>query len=69
MAKYRDYPYRRYMNEYAADKIRSMHSLIKQYPNREDVYTRKIDAVKKAVWMYEHGYIITDEAMKIIAEA
>ena len=65
----RTYPYKRYMREYANDKIRFLRGLIKQYPHQKDEYLRMVNAVNKAVWLYERGYIITDEAMKLIAEA
>lgn len=60
---------KRYMREYANDKIRDIRKLIKEYPQQKEDFLRMIDAVKKAVWLYERGYIIVDEAMRLIANA
>lgn len=62
-------PKKRYMTEYANDKIRDICKLIKEYPQQKEDFLRMIDAVKKAVWLYERGYIIVDEAMRLIANA
>lgn len=62
-------PKKRYMTEYANDKIRDIRKLIKEYPQQKEDFLRMIDAVKKAVWLYERGYIIVDEAMRLIANA
>lgn len=60
---------KRYMREYANDKIRDIRKLIKEYPQQKEDFLRMIDAVNKAVWLYERGYIIVDEAMRLIADA
>ena len=60
---------KRYMTEYANDKIRDIRKLIKEYPQQKEDFLRMIEAVKKAVWLYERGYIIVDEAMRLIANA
>lgn len=57
------------MTEYANDKIRDIRKLVKEYPQQREDFLRMIDAVKKAVWLYERGYIIVDEAMRLIANA
>lgn len=62
-------PKKRYMTEYANDKIRDIRKLIKEYPQQREDFLRMIDAVNKAVWLYERGYIIVDEAMRLIANA
>lgn len=62
-------PKKRYMTEYANDKIRDIRKLIKEYPQQREDFLRMIDSVKKAVWLYERGYIIVDEAMRLIANA
>lgn len=62
-------PKKRYMTEYANDKIRDIRKLIKEYPQQKEDFLRMIDAVNKAVWLYERGYIIVDEAMRLIANA
>jgi len=60
---------KRYMREYANDKIRDIRKLIKEYPQQKEDFLRMIDSVNKAVWLYERGYIIVDEAMRLIADA
>lgn len=60
---------KRYMREYANDKIRDIRKLIKEYPQQKEDFLRMIDTVNKAVWLYERGYIIVDEAMRLIANA
>ena len=60
---------KRFMKEYANYKIGFIHGLAKEYPHQKAEYDRMIDSVKKAVWLYEHGYIIVDEAMRLISEA
>lgn len=60
---------KRYMREYANDKIRDIRKLIKEYPQQKEDFLRMIDEVNKAVWLYERGYIIVDEAMRLIANA
>lgn len=60
---------KRYMREYANDKIRDIRKLIKEYPQQKEDFLRMIDVVNKAVWLYERGYIIVDEAMRLIADA
>lgn len=60
---------KRYMREYANDKIRDIRKLIKEYPQQKEDFLRMIDSVNKAVWLYEHSYIIVDEAMRLIANA
>ncbi len=60
---------KRYMREYANDKIRDIRKLIKEYPQQKEDFLRMIDSVNKAVWLYERGYIIVDEAMRLIANA
>lgn len=60
---------KRYMREYANDKIRDIRKLIKEYPQQKADFLRMIDSVNKAVWLYERGYIIVDEAMRLIANA
>lgn len=62
-------PKKRYMTDYANDKIRDIRKLIKEYPQQKEDFLRMIDAVNKAVWLYERGYIIVDEAMRLIANA
>lgn len=62
-------PKKRYMTEYANDKIRDIRKLIKEYPQQKEDFLRMIDTVNKAVWLYERGYIIVDEAMRLIANA
>lgn len=63
------FPKKRYMREYANDKIRDIRKLIKEYPQQKEDFLRMIDSVNKAVWLYERGYIIVDEAMRLIANA
>lgn len=60
---------KRYMREYANEKVRDIRRLIKEYPHQKEDFLRMIDAVNKAVWLYERGYIIVDEAMRLIANA
>lgn len=60
---------KRYMREYANDKIRDIRKLIKEYPQQKEDFLRMIDSVNKTVWLYERGYIIVDEAMRLIANA
>ena len=60
---------KRYMREYANDKIRDIKNLIKEYPHQKEDFLRMIDSVNKAVWLYERGCIIVDEAMRLIANA
>ncbi len=62
-------PKKRYMTDYANDKIRDIRKLIKEYPQQKEDFLRMIDAVNKAVWLYERGYIVVDEAMRLIANA
>ena len=68
MANY-SYPRKRYMREYANDKVRDIRRLIKEYPQQKEDFLQMINEVNRAVWLYERGYIIVDEAMRLIADA
>lgn len=60
---------KRYVKEYANDKVKLYRSLAREYPSQRDDFYHKIDAVNRAVWLFERGYIIVDETMRLISEA
>lgn len=60
---------KRFIIEYANSKIKLYEQLKKEYPQQTDAYNRMINAVDRAVWSVEHGYITDDEAIRLILES
>lgn len=60
---------KRFIIEYANSKIKLYEQLKKDYPQQTDAYNRMINAVDRAVWSVERGYITDDEAIRLILES
>lgn len=60
---------KRFIIEYANSKIKLYEQLKKEYPQQADEYNRMINAVDRAVWLVERGYITDDEAIRLILES
>ena len=60
---------KRFIIEYANSKIKLYEQLKKDYPQQASDYNRMINAVDRAVWSVEHGYITDDEAIRLILES
>lgn len=60
---------KRFIIEYANSKIKLYEQLKKEYPQQTDAYNRMINAVDRAVWSVERGYITDDEAIRLILES
>lgn len=60
---------KRFIIEYANSKIKLYERLKKDYPQQTNDYNRMINAVDRAVWSVEHGYITDDEAIRLILES
>ena len=60
---------KRFIIEYANSKIKLYEQLKKEYPQQTDEYNRMINAVDRAVWLVERGYITDDEAIRLILES
>lgn len=58
---------KRYVYEYANDEIRHYTRCAKEYPESQEGFQRKIDDIRKAVWMVERSYITIQEAMRLIS--
>lgn len=58
---------KRYVYEYAKDQIRHYTACAEVYPENEEVFQRKANDIRKAVWMVERSYITIPEAMRIIS--
>ena len=58
---------KRYVYEYANDEIRHFKSCAKEYPENKEAFLRKVDEIKKTVWMVERSYITIPEAMRLIS--
>ena len=60
---------KRFIIEYANSKIKLYEQLKKDYPQQTDAYNKMINAVDRAVWSVERGYITDDEAIRLILES
>ena len=60
---------KRFITEYANSKIKQYKSLSVEYPNQKEDYDRMINAVNRAVWLVERGYITDDESIRLILES
>lgn len=60
---------KRFIIEYANSKIKLYEQLKKDYPQQTDAYNRMINAVDRAVWSVERGYITDDKAIRLILES
>lgn len=60
---------KRFIIEYANSKIKLYEQLKKEYPEQTSDYNRMINAVDRAVWSVERGYITDDEAIRLILES
>lgn len=59
---------KRYVYEYANDEIRHFQACAKDYPENRDFFLRRIDEIRKTVWMVERSYITIPEAMRLISK-
>lgn len=60
---------KRFVREYAKDKIRSYERVIAECPRLLDDCTRAISRINQAVEAYERYEIIADDAIRMILEA
>ena len=60
---------KRFIIEYANSKIKQYNSLSAEYPHQKEDYDRMINAVNRAVWLVERGYITDDESIRLILES
>lgn len=60
---------KRYLREYASEKIRECEDLKKRFPENAEIIDKHAESIRRAVWLVEHGYIIHDEAMRLILDA
>ena len=60
---------KRYIIEYANDKIRFYESLADQFPNFAEDYARAIKAVDRAVWYARNGLATEDEVIQAIHDS
>lgn len=60
---------KRFIIEYANSKIKQYKYLSAEYPHQKEDYDRMINAVNRAVWLAERGYITDDESVRLILES
>jgi hypothetical protein len=60
---------KRFITEYANSKIKQCNRLSAEYPHQKEYYDRMINAVNRAVWLVERGYITDDESIRLILES
>ena len=60
---------KRFIIEYANNKIKLYEQLKKEYPAQEEDYNRAIKAVDRAVWLVGNGYVTEDESIRLILES
>lgn len=58
----------RFVKEYANYKIAILEDLAKPFPEKRDLCSANVTVINKVVRDWERGCIMTDEAMRIIAE-
>ena len=59
---------KRYVKEYANDKISGLKLLKKLFPGNRHEYQLKEDEIRLIIFRAEHGQITVDEAMRLISE-
>ena len=57
---------KRFIIEYANEKIRTYEKMIKEFPDNMEMYNKMIHKVDKAVWLVSRGYITNDECIRLI---
>ena len=57
---------KRFIIEYANEKIRTYERMIKEFPDNTEMYNKMIHKVDKAVWLVSRGYITNDECIRLI---
>ena len=60
---------RRFVKEYAYDKARALAALAKEHPQNAEACRARIGDIGRAVYLWNRGMIIADEAMRLIADA
>ena len=60
---------KRFVKEYANDKIRSYQNIAADSPRLLDECTSRVERIREAVSMYERYMITEDEAIREILEA